>query len=301
MRIQRFQTMVGSAASAVRALRQSRWGPRTRCPRCTSDGYAQARVWALSEKRRWRCQRCRYTFGLLTGTWAGQLRVLPATWLWLVKLFELELTALQAARQTGVSYPTALKAFTVLRRAILAREGPESPEFELLRREVEADESYFGPRHPKRSRGHPKNMGRSAPHKTPVFGILERRGRVQVTVVPDCSAATLLRETLKVVKRGTLVYTDKWAGYDTLTFCGYRRLAVDHTRRFSRRFSRGKVHVNGLEGFWSYAKAKFIKHHGVSPARFPLYLYEWQFRYNHRHEDLFELLLPLSLESVPDL
>ena len=42
-------------------------------------------------------------------------------------------------------------------------------------------------------------------------------------------------------------------------------------------------------------------HHGVSPARFPLYLYEWQFRYNHRRENLFDLFLNQSLQLLPDL
>lgn len=295
MRVQRFQTMVRSAASARRTLRQRRWGGRTWCPRCAIiDGVTRARPWVLAEGR-WRCSRCRYTFGPLTLSWAGSVRVPHRTYLWLVKLFELELTASQAALQTGVSYPTALRTFTMLRRAILATAQPDG--LALLHREVEADESYFGARRPRRSRGAPRNCGRSTPHKTPVFGILERHGRVQVTVVPNCSADTLLRETRRVVKRGTLVYTDKWSGYDTLTFCGYRHLRVDHAKRFSH----GKVHVNGLEGFWAYAKGKLLKHHGVSPARFPLYLYEWQYRYTHRHENLFDLLLDLSLKSVPDL
>jgi transposase len=286
MRITEFQTMIRSEASALRALRQRRWGRETRCVRCTSR-----LIYRLAEGR-CRCGRCYHTFGVRTGTWAGQVRVRARTWLWLVKLFELELTARQAAVQTGVSYPTALKAFTTLRRAILAAEVPESP---FLQREVEADESYFGPRRPRRSRGRPS--GRGTPHKVPVFGILERRGEVRVDVVPDCSARTIRDHTLRWVKRGTLVYSDKWQGYDTLAFCGYRHLKVDHGRQFSR----GKVHVNGLEGFWSYAKGKLLKHHGVSPAKFPLYLYEWQFRYNHRREDLFELFLRTTLKSVPDL
>jgi transposase len=292
MRVQQFLTMVRTPAAAQRALRQRRWPARgVPCPVCTTP-----KAYRLAEGR-WRCRRhaCSYTFGVRTGTWAGLARVPDDTWLWLVKLFELELTARQAAVQTGVSYPTALKAFTLVRCAILAEAEPAL--LELLHGEVEADESYFGPRRPKRSRGHPKNRGRSAPHKTPVFGILERGGRVQVTVVPDCSAETLRDHTLRWVKRGTLVYTDKWAGYDTLTFCGYRHLRVDHARHFSR----GKVHINGLEGFWSYAKTKFVKHHGVSPQKFPLYLYEWQFRYNHRQENLFDLLLAQSLRALPNL
>jgi transposase len=287
--IRDFQTMVRSPSSAWRTLRSRRWGAqRMRCPACEATSPYRLR------EGRWRCRRriCNYTFGVRTGTWAGLSRVPDDTWLWLVKLFELELTASQAAVQLGLSYPTTLKGFTLLRRAILAEAAPT-----LLRHEVEADESYFGPRRPARSRGHPTNSGRGVPHKTPVFGILERRGQVQVTVVPNCSQETLRDQTLRWVKRGTLVYTDRWAGYDTLAFCGYRHLRVDHARRFSQ----GKVHINGLEGFWSYAKSKFIKHHGVSPERFPLYLYEWQFRYNHRRENLFELLLTQSLKLLPNL
>lgn len=63
---------------------------------------------------------------------------------------------------------------------------------------------------------------------------MERQGRVTVTVVPDVTQRMLLAQTVRVVKRGALVYTDKYAGYDTLTFCGYRHLRVDHGRRFSR-------------------------------------------------------------------
>jgi len=292
MRIQRFQAMTASQASAVRALRQRRWGNRTFCPRCLEAGWQRPCAWPLGTGR-WRCKRCRYTFGVVTGTWAGLMRVAPATWLWFVKLFELELTASQAAVQLGVSYPTALRAFTLIRRAILACDGPQEA-LELLRREVEADESYFGPRRPARGRG--QKQGRGTPYKIPVFGILERHGQVRVEVVHDCSAATIRDHTLKWVKRGSLVYSDRWKGYDTLAFCGYRHLRVDHQRHFSR----GKVHINGLEGFWSYAKTKFIKHHGVSPARFPLYLFEWQFRYNHRRENLFELLLAATLQPVPN-
>lgn len=290
MRVRDFLTMVRTPAAAWRTLRQRRWRGQD-MPTCPSCGRRFA--YALGEGR-WRCRSraCSYTFGARTGTWAGLSRVPNDTWLWLVKLFELELTARQAAIQTGVSYPTAHKAFTLLRCAILAGEAPA-----WLTHEVEADESYFGPRRAKRSRGDPKNRGRSTPHKTPVFGILERHGQVQVSVVPDCSAETLREQTLRWVKRGTLVYTDRWRGYDTLTFCGYRHLRLDHARHFSR----GKVHINGLEGFWSYAKGKFVKHHGVSPAKFPLYLYEWQFRYNHRHENLFDLILNQSLITLPDL
>ena len=47
-------------------------------------------------------------------------------------------------------------------------------------------------------------------NKIPVFGILERGGKVKVEVVKDVKAETLLKETIKKVKRGSLIYTDKY-------------------------------------------------------------------------------------------
>jgi transposase len=152
---------------------------------------------------------------------------------------------------------------------------------------VEADEAYFG--------GKRKGKrGRGAAGKVPVFGILERGGRVKVEAVGNVTAQTLLASTVKVVRRGSVVYTDRYQVYDALMFCGYRHLRVDHDRRFTR----GKVHINGLEGFWAYAKERLIKHHGVSKERFPLYLKEMEFRYNHRHQDPFPLVVQQLTQLV---
>ena len=54
-----------------------------------------------------------------------------------------------------------------------------------------------------------------------------------------------------------------------------------------------RVYLDKIEGFWSYAKERLQKFHGLSPQTFPYYLKELEFRYNHRNEDLFENLLDL--------
>ncbi len=46
-----------------------------------------------------------------------------------------------------------------------------------------------------------------------MFGILERNGKVKVEIVKDISAKTLLRETIKKAKKGSLIYTDKFKSY----------------------------------------------------------------------------------------
>ncbi len=142
------------------------------------------------------------------------------------------------------------------------------------------DERYVGGRRQGK-------RGRGAAGKLPVFGILERGGKVKVEVVPDVRAETLLREAIAKVKRGSLIYTDRFGSYDGLVCYGFRHERIDHGQRFAN----GKVYINGIEGFWSYAKERLLKYHGLSAQWFPLYLKELEFRYNHRKEDLFEKLL----------
>jgi len=189
------------------------------------------------------------------------------------------------AEQMNLAYNTVYQAVQKIRCAILAH-APDAEQ--LLDGEIELDESYFGGRR----KG---NRGRGAAGKVPVFGILERNGKVMVTVVPNVTAETLIELTVKTVRRGSIVYTDKFRSYDSLMFCGYRHLKIDH----SKRFTSGKVYINGLEGFWSWAKERLIKHHGVSKENFPLYLKELEFRYNHRYTDIFEIVSDYLCDLVP--
>lgn len=189
------------------------------------------------------------------------------------------------AEQISLAYNTVYQAVRTIRYSILAHTSDAN---DLMDGEIELDECYFGGRRK-------DNRGRGAAGKVPVFGILERNGKVLVTVVPNVSAETLIKLTVKTVRRGSIVYTDKFRSYDSLMFCGYRHLKIDHGERFTS----GKVYINGLEGFWSWAKERLIKHHGVSKENFPLYLKELEFRYNHRDADIFEIVSDYLCDLVP--
>ncbi len=211
------------------------------------------------------------------------LRITPSQWLSLIKLFELSVSARKASHDVHLSYKTTLRAYDILRRILveaLARTDA------VLKGELEADEAYFGGRR----KG---NRGRGAGGKTIVFGILERGGKVSVSIVQDVSAESLMTETVKRVRRGSIVYTDKWKGYDSLMFCGYKHLNIDHRYKFKQ----GKVYINGIEGFWSFAKERLIKHHGISRQKFLYYIKEMEWRYNNRGKDLFEHLIDLMLDE----
>lgn len=250
------------------------------CPRC------QCRKRYKLGDGRYRCSRCKYTFREFAGRWINHGRLSCIQWLSILKLFELEVSVHKMAKQMKMTYKAVYGAVNTIRMSILSHAEDAAS---LLGGEIELDEAYFGGRR----KG---NRGRSAAGKVPVFGILERDGLVQVNVVPNVTAETLLGLTVKKVRRGAVVYTDKFKSYDSLMFCGYRHLKVDHGKYFSS----GKVYINGMEGFWSWAKERFIKHHGVSREYFPLYLKELEFRYNHRNADIFDQVAKYLCNLVPE-
>jgi transposase len=226
---------------------------------------------------RYRCSQCGYEFSDFAGRWINKVKLPPRDWLWLIKLFELETSARSASQQLGISYPTVHKAYHLIRQSITAHSGNGDL---LLDGEIEA----------KATRSEDRSKGcRAANSKPgfPVFGILERKGSVKVEPLQDLSAEAVLNLTVKTARRGSICYTDRWGGYDALMFYGYKPFRGDRGRRFSR----GDVHINGTNGFWSYARERMNKFHGVSKEKFPLYLMEMEFRYNHRQESIFNTLV----------
>jgi transposase len=149
--------------------------------------------------------------------------------------------------------------------------------------EVEVDESFFGAT---RVRG---KRGRGAGRKTPVFGILERGGRVHTQIVRNCSKATLHAIIQGKVDPLARIHSDGWKGYNGLVEAGFAK--HHRIRHQNDQFAQDGVHINGIESFWSFSKRRLAKFNGVPPASFPLFLKECEFRFNHRQDDLYRLML----------
>ena len=155
--------------------------------------------------------------------------------------------------------------------------------------EVEIDESYFGAR---RVRG---KRGRGAGGKTPVIGLLKRGGKVFTGIVENCSKQALMPIIKGQVLSEATIYTDGWKSYDGLVLGGYKHHRIHHHRN---QFARGKNHVNGIESFWSFTKLRLAKLRGIRAQYFFLHLKESEWRWNHRHNNLYLLLLK-NLRSEP--
>ena len=98
--------------------------------------------------------------------------------------------------------------------------------------------------------GHrPGKRGWGAGGKVVVFGILKRNGTVRVSPAEKRSRSAAMALVREHTKPGSLCYTDAWKAYASL------KLAGDHAVvQKEKGKPKGKDHIGGIEGFWSYAK-----------------------------------------------
>lgn len=217
--------------------------------------------------------------------YAARSRISEAKIRQIVKLFAVDLGALQIAAIAGVNRNTVNRYLAAFRERIAHFCEAESP----VKGEVEVDESYFGAR---RVRG---VRGRGARGKTIVFGLFKRNGRVYTEVVPDCSKATLQGIIRGRVELESIIHSDGWRGYDGLVDLGYQKhFRVQHG---NNEFANKQSHINGIESFWAFAKTRLVRFRGLAKHTFYFHLKECEFRFNHRNEDIYKLVLKMLREK----
>lgn len=183
--------------------------------------------------------------------------------------------AYRLAADLGVDVKVVSRVYQRLREALFHLAELEAGR---LKGEIELDEAYFGGRRKGK-------RGRGAAGKSVVFGLLERDGRVYTRVVESVSAEALMGHIRSRTRKGSVYYTDAFRGYQSL-----RRYGKHHTVSHHRAMvdKRTRNHINGIEGFWSYAKHVLYNYRGISKYHFPMYLKEIEYRFNHRKQNLFK-------------
>jgi transposase-like protein len=265
-----------------------RWPNGVRCPRCNSD-----RVYALNTRKwHWECPDCRqggaYRFSDIAGTIFENTKVDLREWFRVIHLMltaKKGISARQVWRYMGFgSLKTAWYMGHRIRAALV------DPEFRKLIGYVEVDETFIGGNRSNKpkSKRRPyvgKGNGPSA-DKSIIVGAVERKGPLVARVIANTKASTLeafVNET--VSNKVSLISTDEWVGYRRLGKT-YRHATVDHSKD---QYVCGAVHTNTIEGFWSLVKRGIVgSFHRVSAKYLPLYVAEFEFRYNHRNNpDIF--------------
>jgi hypothetical protein len=278
MTIKQFEEQFPHEDACAAYLVRHRWPAGVRCPRCGSD-----RVYDLKTRMwHWECPDCRkggaYRFSHIAGTIFENTNKPLKDWFRVLHMMltsKKGVSALQVYRVLGFgSYKTAWYMCHRL-RAGLANE-----EFRKLVGIVEIDETYIGG----------KGKNRHGPHdhsgdkrKAIVIGAVERKGSVVARMIERVNVKSALHFVSETVShKVSLVATDDFKGYQALPKM-FPHKSVNHS---VHQYVVGAIHTNTIEGFLSLIKRGVVgTYHKVSQKYLPLYVAEFQFRYNNRLND----------------
>jgi transposase-like protein/ribosomal protein L24E len=222
-----------------------------------------------TKRRAYQCAFCGVQIYPTAGTIFEKSETSLKSWFFAIFLFAKSkngVAAKELERQLGVTYKTAHRMGHKIRALMAGKGNP-------LTGVVEADETYIGG---KRS----GQRGRGALGKTPVIGVVERRGEVRASVVMNVTADSAIGHIRKNVETTAQVITDELPVYNMAGKFGFAHKRVNHGQG---EYVNGRIHTNTIEGFWSQVKRSIDgTHHSVSPKYLQSYVDEFSFRYNHR-------------------
>lgn len=261
--------------------REAKFSGRTRCIRC---GW-ERKFWHWSDGR-WQCSRCKKKFGWLTNTPIAGFQLSLRDMLELLWWFELGLSDHGMAQRLQVTYNQAHRFFGTLRRAL---RHFEDSHIRMMEGTVEVDESYFGARFKNRRKANRQRLRKAGKVKRgrgakglqqPARGIYQRQdGLVYVKLVAEVDKPTLQDIIKDKVSVETTIFSDTWKSYQGLDEEFADHQTVNHSKG---EYVNQAAGINGIEGFWGYAKERLLRFDGVSPQNFLYYLKEIEFRFNHR-------------------
>jgi transposase-like protein len=282
--IAQFEKMFVDEDACCAYLVARRWPKGVRCPRCgaTVNRQVSTMPW------HWQCKECApdttYRFSHIAGTIFENTNKPLRDWFRVVHLMltsKKGMSALQIKRLMGFgSYETAWLMCHKIRAALVE-------DLDKLGGIVEVDETYIGGkdknRHWDKKSG---QRGRGDTGKVAVVGAVRRKGNVVARVVDNVKRDTLEKFVHATVSdKVSLLCTDDFDGYNRMHY-RYPHGVIDHSRG---QHVIGAIHTNTIEGFWSLIKRGVIgTFHKVSKKYLHLYVAEFQFRYNNRHNaDIF--------------
>jgi len=245
-------------------------GEHAECPKCETVRSFK-RYSTMQQRQSWTCTHCGMHLHPTAGTIFHKSSTSLHLWFYAMYLMtstRCGISAKQLERELGVTYKTAWRMFHLIREELMVQDG-ETP----LDGDIEMDEMYVGgrPRSADRAEwmGLPLSEKRSAAKKwankkrTPVFGMVQRGGKVSAHVVPSTQEDTLGGHVHGRVLPEAVIYTDEAPAYVGIAAKGgYQHRRIHHAARV---YVVGDVHTNTIEGFWSLVKRGIGgTHHAVS-------------------------------------
>src|ERR1700730_11392175 len=244
-----FESMFPDEDACRAYLQARRWPGGVHCPRCGNPA-----VYDLATRKwHWQCHQCAsdgYRFSLLVGTIFENTNKPLRDW---YRVIHLMLTSKKGVSALQIyrfmGFGSYKTAWGMCHKVRVAL----MQDIDQLGGIVEVDETFVGGlaknKH-KDKRGKGGGTGGIGSGKTPVVGAVKRKGNVIARVVENV------------------------------------RAVIDHAKG---QYVIGAVHTQTIEGFWSIFKRGVMgTFHKMSAKYMPLYVAEFQFRYNNReNRDIF--------------
>jgi transposase-like protein len=273
--------------AAVEFLESKIWNGTPCCPHCESTSVSQimaAKTGGRNKRFLWRCHGCGKQFTIRVGTVMEESRIPLRHWvyaMWRSATSKKGVAALEIKRQCQISYPAALFLMHRIRLATTPENGA-SPKLSGI---VECDETYVGgkPRHvilPRPGKRGPWPQQVYA-DKTPVFGMVERGGRIHRRVMADVSSKNLKDAIRECVDQSATISTDQCNLYRGIgsDFKG-GHIRVNHS---IKEYVLGDASTNTAESSFALLKRGIMGiYHSVSKKHLHRYVNEFDFRWNTR-------------------
>lgn len=246
------------------------------------------------------CSVCRKHYSPLKGTIFEKSSTPLKLWFYAIYLMTQTkhgVPAKELQRQLGVTYKCAWRMGHKIREVMM-------PPVHRFKGKVEIDETFVGGKSANRAK---KWYNHWKQRKQIILGIMSRdEKKIKPIHVPNLSW-TLTNFIRTQVKPFSTLFTDQLLSYKSLPRFGYNHHSINHKYQFVKYENGVKIHTQNIENFWSHLKRGITGvYRSVSSQHLQAYANEFAFRYNHRNEEMFPLLLENCLtrpeeELPPDL
>jgi transposase-like protein len=257
--------------SARLYLEQKRWANGIECPRCKST-----KIGRFGKNEGWhRCNNCKKPFNVKTCTVFERSKIPLDKWLFAfykIVTARKGVSSMQISEELGITQKSAWFMLHRIREAMKISNGNH-----IFSGIVECDETYIGGKKRNKHRDKKLISGRGAVGKTPIFGMVERGGRVKSVVVNGTGKSILQGIIRENVEQGTVICTDEWKSYIGLNK-DYTHLTVKHK---IGQYKNGLACTNTIESMWAVFKRGYNgTYHYMSPKHLQRYVDEFDFRHN---------------------
>jgi transposase len=219
--------------------------------------------------------------GVMKNKYLKGSRVSERKFRMLLKLFCEDLTATQIAHISGISRVT-INSYLKLIRMAIAQYCEENNPISIFNNHDSLIQDFLN--------SQPGN-------NTTSFGIYKTPDGIFTQLLYDVDKATINEIVRsKRINGNAGVWYDKLKQYNGIAdFNTHKLIRITHD---ALEMPKGKSQIDDIDFFWGLIKGRLTKFRGMNNATLYLHVKESEFRYNHRHNDIFNMLSAI-LEQQP--